>query len=313
MLSICIPVYNYTIDLLVNALSIQIKSVHPDCEIIVIDDASNDLLTKERNRNVATNTGIKYIELNQNIGRAAIRNSFLKYAQNDYLLFLDCDSGIPSDNFLDYYYRETGKKQVVCGGRIYPPEPPTSEYKLHWEYGRRQESKPVDIRNADPYKSFMTHNFMIHKDILKKIRFDENILTYGHEDTVYGCELKLEGIPIQHINNPVIHQQLESSIVFIQKTKSSIRNLIYITNQYHFKEVLIEDVRLLKTFNKIKRMNMTKPMSFAYKILNPLILGQLCSSRPSLNVFAMFKLGYLCYITQNKLYSDKFTMLEESE
>ncbi len=313
MISICIPIYNYTIDLLVNALNIQIKSLHVDCEIIVIDDASNDLPVKERNRNVATETGIKYIELNQNIGRAAIRNSFLKYAQHDYLLFLDCDSGIPSDTFLANYVSETGNKEVICGGRIYPAEPPSPEYKLHWEYGTKQESKPVDTRNADPYKSFMTHNFMIHKDILKNIRFDENILTYGHEDTVYGCELKLEGIPVKHINNPVIHQQLESSTVFIQKTKSSIRNLIYITNQYHFKEVLIEDVRLLKTFNKVRRVSMTKLVSFLYKAFTPLILGQLCSSRPSLNVFALFKLGYLCFITRNKLYNDKFTMLQEAQ
>jgi len=45
-----------------------------------------------------------YIQLDNNIGRAKIRNLFLKYAKYDYLLFLDCDTFIISDDFVAKIY-----------------------------------------------------------------------------------------------------------------------------------------------------------------------------------------------------------------
>lgn len=39
---------------------------------------------------------VKYIELKKNIGRAKIRNLFIEYTTNPYLLFLDCDTKIIS-------------------------------------------------------------------------------------------------------------------------------------------------------------------------------------------------------------------------
>ena len=88
MISICIPVYNFNITSLVNELSNQVNSLNIPCEIIVIDDCSENF----KRINKIECEKHTYIELSENIGRARIRNLFLKYAKYEYLLFLDCDS-----------------------------------------------------------------------------------------------------------------------------------------------------------------------------------------------------------------------------
>jgi len=185
MISVCIPVKDFDITPLLNTLSKQAKEIN--AEIIVIDDAS--AILKEKNRETAEKLdNVKYIELEKNIGRSKIRNLFLKYANFDYLLFLDCDSIVSSPKFLKKYAEiiEKEKPEVVCGGRIYGEKPKAKENQLRWKYSIKYETKPAHIRELTPSESFMTNNFLIRKDILDKIRFNEDLTKYGHEDTLFG-------------------------------------------------------------------------------------------------------------------------------
>lgn len=135
-----------------------------------------------------------YIELEKNIGRAAIRNRFLNYAKYDNLIFLDCDSVIYSNDFLFKYINAIyeNPNQLICGGRKYSELPPKRDKKLRWIYGIKRESKTSEARSKKPHKSFMTNNFIISKKILGTIQFDERLVEYGHEDTLFGFELKKE-------------------------------------------------------------------------------------------------------------------------
>ena len=115
-----------------------------------------------------------YIELEKNIGRSAIRNLFLEHAKYDNLLFLDCDSIISSeeDFFVEKYLQHNSEKVgVICGGCDYPIKSPRIKFRLRWKYGIKRELKMAEERAKNPYKSFMTSNFMIKKDVLKnKVR-----------------------------------------------------------------------------------------------------------------------------------------------
>src|ERR1035437_10178864 len=97
MLSICIPVYNYDVTMLVQILYQQAGELQIVFEIICIDDCSKE---EYRKVNEQVITYAKYVQLHQNIGRAKIRNLFLEYVHFKYLLFLDCDSEIISDDFV---------------------------------------------------------------------------------------------------------------------------------------------------------------------------------------------------------------------
>ncbi|MDD2559781.1 MAG: glycosyltransferase family 2 protein [Bacteroidales bacterium] len=287
MISICIPVYNFEIDLLVKALSTQIEAVDAAVELIVIDDNSGADI-KSRNKSSCQNC--MYIELPENIGRSKIRNLFLNYASQDYLLFLDCDSLIENPRFLTNYL-ETLKDQpkVVCGGRIYGPRPPGRQQRLRWKYGVYKESKTCETRREQPYNSFMSNNFLIQRSVLQEIRFDERITQYGHEDTLFGYSLKSNQIPITHIDNPVLNGDIESNAEFLRKTREGVINLKAILNYEEYHQDLIQDISLLRFYYKIRKFENIVLWFFLLK--RPLINCLLSKGYVSLPLFDFYKLG----------------------
>jgi hypothetical protein len=106
------------------------------------------------------NERITIVLLDENIGRARVRNLFLKYARYENMLFLDCDSLIINSDFLKSYFECISKQiAVVCGGRVYPEKNENKKYALHWKYGTFGESKMITTRKQHFNKSFMTNNF----------------------------------------------------------------------------------------------------------------------------------------------------------
>lgn len=288
MISICIPVYNFDVRQLVNSLSGQVENAGVACEIVLIDDGSDEEY-KKINRSVC-NREI-YVELSENIGRASIRNLFLEYAKYQFLLFLDCDSLIVSDAFLKRYIAAaagTGA-QVICGGRIYDPQKPPKEYLLRWKYGMFRESQTLEQRQKAPNRSFMSNNFLIRREILAKFPFDERITQYGHEDTLLGFVLKKNHIEITHINNPVLNGELEINSEYLRKNAESIKNLGAILEYVDYDPVFVKDIGLLEFYQKIKPV--APFIRLIYRLFSPAIRFFLKRGWVSLKLFNFFKLG----------------------
>ncbi len=251
MLSICIPVFNVDVRPLVQQLAAQIAHADAPCEIILIDDASR-LEIKKVNQTLVDCA--HYIELPHNIGRSAIRNRFLEVAKQPYLLYLDCDAEIISDDFIKKYIdflRENSPK-VVIGASIYQKEIPDKLHRLRWYYSVNRESKSIEQRLKFPQLGFKTNNFIIQKSLLEKIRFDERLKNYGHEDTLLGFQLKEKNILIQHIDNPVRNKILDSNERFLEKTKEGIDSLVKIIGFDIPVQSFIRQVKLLSFYKKIQ-------------------------------------------------------------
>ncbi len=290
MLSVCIPIFNIEVKPLVESLLSEQKKSNAPIEILLIDDCSADNFRSANSK--LTGELVRYIELLQNIGRSRTRNEFLKYARHDWLLFLDADSRIISSDFIAHYLRETGRgAKVVCGGRIYTNLSPPEQYHLHWNYGRRNESKPATERMRHPYRSFMTNNFMIAKKTLESILFDKRIAGYGHEDTLFGYELKKRKVAIEHIENPVLHGRLETNKEFLKKTDDALANLcnilVYVNNAPDF----IEDVTLLKYYFKLKRTGFLVPFRVIFTIKQFFLKWFLLRGHLNCGIFNFYKLG----------------------
>lgn len=287
MITICIPVYNFNISSLINELSNQKQLASVQIEIILIDDCSDDFY-KTINKQACKNH--TYIELPENIGRAKIRNLFLTHATFEYLLFLDCDSLITSPSFLSKYLEIIKENPlVVCGGRIYDHNKPPRDKRLRWKYGVLRESQPCAIRRKFPNKSFMTNNFLIKREVLEQNKFDERIVHYGHEDTLFGYELKKRNIAITHIENPVINGDVESNVAYLTKTREGIMNLIQIVNFTATGE-LFNDITLLKTYHKTRKAE--NLVRIAFRIIQPLLTFLLTRGYVSLFLFDFYKLGF---------------------
>ena len=296
MLSILIPVYNFDVTELVENLSVQAKQAKIDFELIVIDDASEEKY-KIRNRIISNIRNVKYFEEEENLGRSRIRNKLADFSSYQYLLFADCDSKVQNDDYILKYLKYCKNDVVVCGGRTYMSSKPNNhKYYLRWAHGSRREQFPPEVRKMEPNKSFMTNNFLISKPIFNKVRFDESITNYGHEDTLFGFELKKKNIIIEHIDNPLIHIGLETNEQFIKKTREGIENLKQIMKQNHSEKIIISDIKLLNYFKFFQKIGFNRILKFLFKKSEKRLYNYLANNKPHLLFFDLYKLGYLCSI-----------------
>ncbi len=292
MLAVCIPVFNTDVTRLVNELSRQKDQLEYPVEIILIDDGS-DVKFKKINEQVKSK--VKYILLDRNIGRSKIRNLFLKYTQSEYLLFIDNDLLIMSDNYISNYISliEKENNNVVCGGHVYDFYPPSRDKLLRWKYGTTKESQPVELRNKHPYRSFMTGNFLIKRKILEEIPFDARVTGYGHEDTLFGFQLKRRGINIKHVHNPVLSKELDDNAEYLRKTEQGILNLIKVLAYADHDPGFIEDVTLLRVYYKLSSYRLIWIVSILFRLTRSLLKRILLRGVAGMRLFGFYKLGVL--------------------
>jgi glycosyltransferase involved in cell wall biosynthesis len=296
MLSVLIPVYNYDVRDLVEEIQKQASGENVDFEIVLVDDASEQGY-REINRLLSTIPNVRYIEENINLGRSKIRNKLANIARFNNLLFMDCDSGIVSREYIRNYLKNIGKSPVIYGGRLYDKsEKVNKPYRLHWLYGIKREQSTAHHRKIEPNRSFQTNNFLIQKSLLESIGFNEKITGYGHEDTLFGYELKKQNISIEHIDNPVVHLGLEPGEEFLRKTREGIKNLKRIIGINGNEKKLVKDITILAYYKKIERFGLSRPMEFFYKRYEHILRRNLLSNKPNLFLFDLYKLGYLCSI-----------------
>jgi GT2 family glycosyltransferase len=294
MLSVCIPVFNFTVHELVRELAQQADTLNIEYEIFVVDDASLPSF-KIVNQSITHYKNVRYIELSENLGRSKVRNFLARNALYKNLLFLDCDAKIVHSTFLKNYCNQIPLSGVVVGGIEYSEIKPEKELVLRWNYGRHRETSSADYRQKEPYSSFKTFCFLIPKKIFDNVHFDETIIGYGHEDTWFGIELKRKGIAIIHIDNPLMHLGLEEFTVFLRKTEEGISNLKAL---YLDRKTDLDFINMIKLLSVYHHMNALSRfcIRFSFKILKPFLLVLLKSGNPKMLFLDFYKLGYLCSI-----------------
>lgn len=223
-ISIIIPVYNFDVVSLITDLHNQATELSIHFEIRCYDDGSNKAF-KSLNSKIASLSNVVYHELENNLGRSKIRNKLAQDATFEYLIFIDGDSKIENPTYLKDYLARSISHDLIVGGTSYTSSLENPDHALRWKYGKEREEISSKERNNQPYLNFTINNVFIKREIFLRHQLDENITTYGHEDTKLGFQLKENNIPVFHINNPVEHLGLETNATFIQKTEESVKNL----------------------------------------------------------------------------------------
>ena len=266
-LSILIPTYNYDCSQLVQQLQQQLPE---NAEIIVGDDSPP-----------------------HNLGRAARRNALAREAKGEWLLFIDADAQVRSSHFIADYLAASEQAQVVCGGTGNLPECPRAKARLRYDYEVKAEKRlTLAHRQKHPYIGFTTFNFLIERNLFLSILFDERLKEYGHEDTLFGLELKKRGINILHIDNKLTHLGLEDADEYLQKTEVALRSLAFMPLEQQ------ENVRVSALALRLKRFYLQGFVRFVFKICKPLLRLNLLGKRPNQTLFAFYKLGY--FVSQNQ-------------
>ncbi len=293
MISILIPIYNFQVASLVKDLLQQAESAEVPFEIRCYDDGSVPSV-KEVNRPLQHLPGVVYKELPLNLGRSKIRNLLANEAKYEYLLFMDCDSKVVKADYIKCYLDKISSDAVISGGRIYKSIAPSDPaLKLHWAFGKHREEIPAEQRALDPYRSFMTNNYLIPKSIALDTPFEEQLNQYGHEDTLFGMHLKEKGVPIMHIDNPLEHIGLEQHSIFLEKTKKSIENLWLLYRQGQPLET-----KLLDTYLTLHQFGLKTLARKTLYFLHPRILDNLMSEYPRLLFLDLYKLKTLLEVAK---------------
>ena len=225
MISVLIPTYNYDVTDLVNEIELQFSLLKVPYEIIINDDYSSDetIVSKLKNLNL---TDTKVIFSKENKGQATSRNILAKHASFKWLLYLDADVIPTSKDFISNYIKHTDKENVITfGGLAYKKNhfAKTLRYKM----GVKREAFQ---KNKTEQHNIYFSNILIPITIFNSIKFNQNITTYGHEDTLFHYQLIKNKCTIKHINNPVYHLGIDTNSIFISKTKASILNLQILEN-----------------------------------------------------------------------------------
>ena len=308
MLSILIPIYNCDTRQLVQTLHQQALSTGIEYEILLLDDASDNENVCHINQQLKNLPSVTLFELPTTAGRAVARNFLAGQAKYKHLLFLDCDTEVVDDNYINRYIPYCNKKDiVVCGGIAYKQEQPSQNAKLRWIYGKKYEEKMSKAnaknetkRAANEITSFSSFNFLIDKDLFWSIRFNELLKNYGHEDTLLGIELQKRNYHITHIDNPLYHIGIDDTDTYLNKTEKGVENLKILLNQYPDRDSLIKYIRLLKFYHALEKTHSVGFVRVLYRFTRSLMLKNLRSKHPNLTIFNLYKLGYLCYLMSAK-------------
>ncbi|NND61643.1 MAG: glycosyltransferase family 2 protein [Flavobacteriaceae bacterium] len=283
-LSILIPTYNYSVHNLVEELQKQALVTNQPYEIVVLDDASE--LEIERNKIIDDWQNCSYEKLTTNVGRTAARSKLMEKAQYDWLLFLDADVLPKGENFLKNYLNELSACDVVFGGIAYAEKRPANNLILRWKYGRAREAKTVSERNKAPH-FIISQNLLIKKDVFRKA----NIVNESHYglDNLFSNQLLRLGATVKHIDNPVVHLGLEPNEKFLSKALKAVETTVI----FEKKGLMDEGLRpSQKAYNRLKKWGMLSLFQFLMKNIKGKMERNFKSAEPNLFWFDLYRLHH---------------------
>ena len=290
MISILIPCFDYNAYPLVSILEKQALMLKIDFEIICIDDGSfsskNDL-----NQKINLLTNSKFIESKKNIGRINNRLLLAEKSQYEWLIFLDVDTLPNEDDFLENYIDQLNKGTLIIGGCIYK-KPENENLSLRYKFGKFREEIKSDMRNKNPYKYISSCNYMCKRDVLIDILASINSTSYGN-DYIFGSFIKKMGIEINHIDNPVLIDNIDENQIFIKKTHHALDNLI---SSYNNKIIKKHSISILKAYIILDSLLMKNIFVKITDLFKNLLKRNLHSKDPNLFLFDLYRLNYLCKI-----------------
>ncbi|MEA1878021.1 MAG: glycosyltransferase [Bacteroidota bacterium] len=295
MISVLIPLFQVNADSLINSLIEQLSSISTPYEILIGDDSpypvTNTIIDSWKHQH------IRYFHNKYSLGRSANRNMLADNAVYENLIFIDCDALVYDSVFIMNYIKEIDGESVLCGGTAYQNrKPDNKEQILRWTYGSKREVHSSIARNRNPYNSFSSFNFCMPARIFREIRFDERIKDYGHEDTYFGFELKERSVFVRHLENPLIHNGLESTDVFLEKTKRSIEGLLSLSKRNAVPEGFLENNTLWRASDRMKKSGLNTLLKAIFPFLERYVVVFLRSQNPSMFLFDLYKLAYLSRI-----------------
>ncbi len=187
-ISVIIPVYNseaYLNDLLYSLTLQTLK----DLEIILIDDASTDQsLSILKSWQQKFPNRIHVYQNQVNLGQGTSRNIGLKYAQGEYISFVDSDDYI-HPNMYDEMYQgalDHGMPDIITTGIVFAKESSTfQDYYPSFRrtgiiYSTQKESDKIIAQSPSCGNKLFKREFLAHSSFLVNTMWEDVAFSYSH-------------------------------------------------------------------------------------------------------------------------------------
>ncbi|NVK28932.1 MAG: glycosyltransferase [Flavobacteriia bacterium] len=289
MLSILIPNFDENVDKLVRDLYAQASELDTSFEILICDQ-SDSKENFEINNALNELEEVQYFKWSELPGRAANRNHLASKAKGEWYFFIDSDAELIHPWTLSRFWKAKHSESAICGTMYYRDEDPGPEFRLRWKYGRKREMRSPIERSKSPFSSFISFAFLIGCDSFEKVKFNESVVEYGHEDTLFGKHLKYAMIRPMHIDADILHNGLIPADEFIEKVRQSIRSLALLTELGH----IDDDFKIYKIQQWLAKARLDYVLALKFKVFRGLLEYNLKGKNPSLFLLDVYKLGYYC-------------------
>lgn len=281
-LSICIASFGDDIGALLHALDSGRRALSKDWTVEIIAGDQHPEPAADA-KQWETQYGLRYLHHPNGLGRSNNRNTIAKASSGNFLLFLDADAlPVHPDRFLLAYCTALNEVEVVVGGTAYQ----LSRSSLRHTIGQRKEAIPANRRAGNPYANFSAFNFAISRATFLQHPFDESLKQYGHEDTLFGQELRYACKTITHIENPAYHIDGDSDAEFLDKTELAVDNLVGLIQAGK----IDEEVRLFAVYRKLQRTGIIHLVRLLSTLFAASIRALLIGGVRSVMLFDFYKL-----------------------
>ena len=281
-LSICIASYGDNLSALLYALDQGRHVLSEDWTVEIIAGDQHPEPAAEAQL-WETQYSLRYLHHPNGLGRSNNRNTIAKASTGKYLLFLDADAlPVHPNRFLIAYCTAINGAEVVVGGTAYQ----LNRSSLRYAIGQRKEAIPANKRAVRPHANFSAFNFAISRTTFLKYPFDESLKEYGHEDTLFGQELRYACKIITHIDNPAYHLDGDSDAEFLDKTDLAVDNLAALIREGK----IDEEVRLFAVYRKLQRTGIVHLVRILRILFADSIRALLIGGVKSVLLFDLYKL-----------------------
>lgn len=263
--SIVIPVYNVE-KYLCECIDSILRQTFEDFELILVDDGSTDssgeMCDKYANKDVRARVFHKL-----NSGAAAARNMGIKAAKGDYLVFVDADDYIQSENFLDALRKPLSDKEIDM--MVYGCT------RLNDLSNRIMGTRYEDLEEINSKEEIVKIKWLIENNkfsiapwmhVVKRSFIERNNLYFNEE---YKSEEDIEWMYRVYIAEPKIYGHNNCEYVYRIRENSlchTVRKSYFWKNRY---TAIVSNVKLIKhcSLKREKKELLFSHLAYLYYVL----------------------------------------------
>lgn len=187
--SVIVPAYNsaQTLPICIESLTRQTYPAQ-DYEVIIVNDGSTDATVRLLSE-ISLPPNFRVLHHATNRGLASARNSGIRQAQGEILIFLDADMVAAPDFIARHVQRHTAPQIIGILSAILPAEPSRDKYQRYL-YEARRGARRFKPDQPLPFQVFLLGCTSVKRSALAAIGlFLEELRTYGGEDTEFAYRL----------------------------------------------------------------------------------------------------------------------------